>query len=615
MQKQYTKQSLAFPATNRLQHWWGLTLLATALFCGATVCADDDLDPASRVARLSYLKGDVYVQPAEDEDRTTDADEWIDAQLNRPLASGDGLSTDGSARAELQMGDANLQMEEQSRLHLLALTDTSAQIQLDQGSINVYLRRDADDQIDVVTRNARIFLREAGSYRITSWDDDVTELQVRDGRAEVRGERQTYPVRSGEQLTLRGTNRLSAEYDDVARMDDFDRWAAARNERPARATSARYVDSDVIGYEDLDDYGDWRYVGEYGYVWMPTHISVGWAPYHFGHWLWVAPWGWTWVDDAPWGFAPFHYGRWAEIDRRWCWVPGPRSVRAVYAPALVAWVGTPSVSVSIGVGSNVGWIPLGPRDVYRPIYRSSERYVRSVNLSNSRLNATEFERDFRRPPHELEYRNRAAAVVVPSQVLQHARPVQGSVVRTDPSRLIVNGRAPEVQADRTSRLGNGRERSMPAISGDNSRAVRPDIGSRVGDAPVRTRPTFSTPSFPRNNEPRAIAPNTPSVNTPRPQRDTPTWNRPTPLEPNRNNERDSRGDRRNQDRGLPRGNTNAPAPSNNPPRERRTSPVEPMRPASPQGAAPQPNLPRNDSNQNNNQNNRGRGRFGEEERR
>ena len=27
-------------------------------------------------------------------------------------------------------------------------------------------------------------------------------------------------------------------------------------------------------------------------------------------WVWLRPWGWTWVDDAPWGFAPFHYGRW-----------------------------------------------------------------------------------------------------------------------------------------------------------------------------------------------------------------------------------------------------------------------------------------------------------------
>ena len=67
------------------------------------------------------------------------------------------------------------------------------------------------------------------------------------------------------------------------------------------------------------------------------YVAAGWAPYRYGRWAWVSPWGWTWIDDARWGFAPFHYGRWAYASNRWCWVPGPRYVHAVYAPALVAW--------------------------------------------------------------------------------------------------------------------------------------------------------------------------------------------------------------------------------------------------------------------------------------
>jgi hypothetical protein len=55
-------------------------------------------------------------------------------------------------------------------------------------------------------------------------------------------------------------------------------------------------------------------------------------------WRWVMPWGWSWVDDAAWGFAPSHYGRWASIPEtdsldpsapgpeRWGWVPGDRVV-------------------------------------------------------------------------------------------------------------------------------------------------------------------------------------------------------------------------------------------------------------------------------------------------
>ncbi len=70
-----------------------------------------------------------------------------------------------------------------------------------------------------------------------------------------------------------------------------------------------------------------------------AEVPAGWAPYRNGHWAWIDPWGWTWVDDAPWGFAPFHYGRWTVVDDRWGWVPGPVRQRAVYAPALVAFIG------------------------------------------------------------------------------------------------------------------------------------------------------------------------------------------------------------------------------------------------------------------------------------
>ena len=57
-------------------------------------------------------------------------------------------------------------------------------------------------------------------------------------------------------------------------------------------------------------------IPEYGTVWFPHVTIVGWAPYRYGHWAWISPWGWTWVDDAPWGFAPFHYGRWVFVARR-----------------------------------------------------------------------------------------------------------------------------------------------------------------------------------------------------------------------------------------------------------------------------------------------------------
>ena len=141
-----------------------------------------------------------------------------------------------------------------------------------------------------------------------------------------------------------------------------------------------YLSPDMIGASDLPQYGDWVPSPDYGVVWYPRVVAMGWAPYQNGHWAWVAPWGWTWIEAEPWGFAPFHYGRWTQIDGRWGWIPGPppgvwgRPVRPVYSPALVVFVG--------GGNGLTAWFPLGPGEPYQPWYHASAMYVNRVNVTN-----------------------------------------------------------------------------------------------------------------------------------------------------------------------------------------------------------------------------------------
>ncbi len=150
----------------------------------------------------------------------------------------------------------------------------------------------------------------------------------------------------------------------------------------------------MIGYEDLDDYGAWQATGDYGPVWYPRQVAAGWAPYHYGHWAWVEPWGWTWVDDMPWGFAPFHYGRWAFINEPLGLVPGPIAIvgyrgpviRPYYAPAMVAWFGGPHFGVGVSLGGPaLGWVALGIGEIYTPSYRCSRSYFTNVNVYNTRV--------------------------------------------------------------------------------------------------------------------------------------------------------------------------------------------------------------------------------------
>jgi len=69
-------------------------LMAGALFALGAVAqpapdqqSGDQSDPPSRVARLGYLHGTVSFVPAGEND-------WVEAQLNRPLITGDKLWTD-----------------------------------------------------------------------------------------------------------------------------------------------------------------------------------------------------------------------------------------------------------------------------------------------------------------------------------------------------------------------------------------------------------------------------------------------------------------------------------------------------------------------------------------
>jgi hypothetical protein len=351
-----------------------LCYLATAVATAQETAGD----PPGRVARLSYMQGDVALAPAGTE-------EWADAVLNRPLTSGDRLSLEKDARAELQIGSATVHLDQDTGFGFLELDDDVAQMSLTSGAATIRVRRRGEHEtIQIETPNATVSLLHPGEYHIeVDTASDRTIVKTRHGEAQVGGGGRTYAVRANEQGVFSGLEELQADISTLGARTAFESWANERDARDERSASARYVAEDVIGYEDLDDQGEWIEEPEYGRVWRPIYVASDWAPYRFGRWVWVSPWGWTWVDDARWGFAPFHYGRWAYLRSRWCWVPGPRHIRAVYAPALVAWVGGPRVSVSVSFGSGIGWFPLGPREVYVPGYRYSPRYIRRVNVSNT----------------------------------------------------------------------------------------------------------------------------------------------------------------------------------------------------------------------------------------
>jgi hypothetical protein len=397
-------------------------------------------DPPERIARINLIEGAISYLPSGGGDN-----DWVAATINRPLTTGDRLWADSNSRCELHIGSAAIRMNRSTGISFLNLDDTNVQIRLSDGSIILHLRHlEPGDTYEVDTPNLAFSINRPGNYRVDSFpDQNQSVITVRQGEGEVIGGGRSWQVISDQQVTLTGTDSLA--YDlrdaDLQPLNDFDRWANSRDEREARAAAPRYVSREMTGYEDLDAYGVWTYVPGYGWCWRPAGTPVGWAPYRYGHWVWIAPWGWTWVEDEPWGFAPFHYGRWAFYGGGWMWVPGPVGPRPVYAPALVAWVGGNgfSFSVSLGARGGIGWFPLGPREVFLPAYRVSERYVTNVNVTNTVVNRVTVVNVYKSQNlQNATYANRVApnaVTIVSHENFVSARPVAQNIVNVPPREL------------------------------------------------------------------------------------------------------------------------------------------------------------------------------------
>ena len=318
------------------------------------------------VARISYISGEVSFS------RGDDPDHWQPADRNVPMTLGDRIYTGSRSRLELQIhGGDSIRLGARSDLAALNLTDDTKQFAVKAGIASFQIRRLYEDELfEVDTPNAAVTFETPGEYRVDVDDNGDTRVTVRRGSASVAAGGGQVPLDEGQVIELEGLDSPRYDIVSLSGPDGWDRWVERRENRLASARSYQYVSADIVGADDLDEYGRWQDIPQYGRCWSPTAVAVDWAPYRVGHWIWQDPWGWTWVSAEPWGWAPYHYGRWVVVSSHWYWVPvAPRERFVAYSPALVAFVGGGSgwsLSISAGGGGFVGWFPLGPRDPFQP---------------------------------------------------------------------------------------------------------------------------------------------------------------------------------------------------------------------------------------------------------
>jgi hypothetical protein len=486
--------------------------LAAGLALAAATASAQMQDPPARVGRIAYLAGPVSFSPA-------GATDWAQAPLNRPLVAGDRLWTDAGGRDEAQFGAAIARMDAGTLLTVLAADDRTTQLQVSQGRIDLHVRRLAPGEtVEVDTPNLAFVARQPGDYRLAvAPDGSTTDVTVLNGAGDVYGDGTSLALAPGQGYRFGGQDLNNYGLLPSAPPDDFDRWALARDQRYERAIARRYVPQGVVGAEDLDDYGSWRTVPDYGTVWVPDRAPRNWAPYHAGHWAWIDPWGWTWIDDQPYGYAVSHYGRWIRTPDTWAWVPAPPRAQPVYAPALVAFVGT--VLASGGRSDpGVGWFPLAPHEPYRPAYRASPTYITNVNVTNTVIRQTTIVNNIT----NITYRNRnvpGAIVAMPAQQFAQATPTgrAGMLLPPGVARAAPVLAAPQARPLPQSRIGAppaGRlppgpvlqrvavARALPGhafVHAPGPGGVRPDARVAVhGPVPLRVlRPAIGKPVTPQ----------------------------------------------------------------------------------------------------------------------
>ena len=489
-------------------------IVASAAFLAAQT------DPPGRVGRLNYMDGPVSFQPA-------GVNDWVDATVNRPLIPGDNIWTGDRGRTELHVGSTALRLGPNTSFQFLNLDDQTVQIRLSEGTLTMRVRNLTQNQgIEVDTPNLAFTPVRPGEYRIdVSPDSQTTIITVRDGEGDVAGGGQAFPVFARQQVVVRGGDQITYSLASAPGPNEWDQWCSSRDRREDQSQSARYVSREMAGYEDLDQYGRWDNQPGYGQVWMPTTVAAGWAPYHDGHWAWIAPWGWTWVDDAPWGFAPYHYGRWASFGNRWGWIPGPYGVTPVYAPALVAWVGggrggsgfSFSLSFSIGTAAAIGWFPLGPREPYFPSYQVSQGYFTRVNNTNTVINNTIINNyyDYSRNSNNtaitnIQYVNRNVqngVTAVPQDNFARGRRV------TQDARAVPAAQLASTQVFGSPTIAPQRESVLGARADTASRAARPPANVLSRPVVARTAPPAAPVPFDRQQPALARNPGRPLPTT------------------------------------------------------------------------------------------------------
>ena len=163
------------------------------------------------------------------------------------------------------------------------------------------------------------------------------------------------PVAANQQVTIAGGESPRVETAAVPTLTAWDRWNYQRTDYLAQPASAKPSPGGRVRRRSARPARNLAHGRDLRQRVGAGGRRAGLVALLTGRWIWDPRFGWTWLDDAPWGWAPYHTaaGSSSAATGR-----GPRAVlvRPVYSPALVVFLGGPVV---VGSAALLGAARLG----------------------------------------------------------------------------------------------------------------------------------------------------------------------------------------------------------------------------------------------------------------
>ena len=389
--------------------------------------------PPGRVGRISLVSGKVgFRGPGEKA--------WSDAEINDPVARGVSVRTDPQARAELRIGSDTIDLAGASEVAVADLREQVVEIAVRHGRIGLGIGRIGDgEKIEVDIARGGVWLLQPGQYDIADGDGDApSRVAAFAGRARFFGGGSEVTADAGTAVLLGpGSPGAIGERAGARCLQPMVPRTGGRRKPPRRSLFRLAGDQRVGGARCRRQVEGrrriWRGVGSRRVAApigrpIATAIGGGWHP--------GAGAGST---KRP-GVSPLALRALGVCRAALGLGSGGYAAHPVWAPATVAFLGTPGVGLSFaeGTGPAVAWFPLAPGEVYWPSYTDDLDYIRKLNAPDiGDIGIIRIRADGE-PPAAItngDYANRIFASVVPRPVFVAGQAVAAALLQLPRERL------------------------------------------------------------------------------------------------------------------------------------------------------------------------------------